>query len=596
MPLSRAGGDGPGEVTILFNIPFVELDRNNLQLAQTRIEEALKIVESLRTKVISQELRTSYFASQQDAYEFYIDLLMELHKQDSSKGYDAKALEASERARARSLLELLTEARADIRSGVNPKLLEQERTLEQQLNAAQENRVKLLTNEQLEANKQQIESFLTQLEQVKGQIRATSPGYAKLNYPQPLTLLEIQQVLDDNTLLLQYSLGEEHSYLWAVTKTGMTSYTLPGQAELEQAANKFYSAISKPGSPNDVKEPGQRLSQLIKLDEIMPRLQGKKLLIAADGALHRVPFAAIPNPKSPANYQPLLLEHEIINLPSISAIATLRQTLNRSPAPKTLAVVADPVFSKTDDRVTGKERPNPCANVPFLTASDTNRSPESDIALQLQNSLLERSIRDMKIENIERLPNTRREAERILATIPNNQRTAVCDFEANRNWVTQQGTLDQYRYLLFATHGLINTDEPEESSLVLSLVDQSGESRNGLLRLGDIFNLNLNAELAILSACQTGRGEEVRGEGLIGLTRGFMYAGAKRVLVSLWNVNDSKTADLMEFFSRQVMQDNRAPATALQAAQKQMWQTQQGTEYQHPYYWAAFTLQGEWRK
>jgi tetratricopeptide (TPR) repeat protein len=213
LSLRRAVGNRRGEATSLYNVAFLQRSQGNLKQALTLMDSAITIIEDLRTKIGSQELRASYFATVQGYYEFYIDLLMQLHQQNPSQGYDALALHASERARARSLLELLTEANANIRQGVDPKLLEQERTLQQQLNALERRRYELSssqdTEQQLDEIKQQSQSLLTQLDQLKAQIRVTSPRYAELKYPQPLNLQQIQQqVLDDDTLLLQYSLAE----------------------------------------------------------------------------------------------------------------------------------------------------------------------------------------------------------------------------------------------------------------------------------------------------------------------------------------------------------------------------------------------------
>jgi CHAT domain-containing protein len=153
--------------------------------------------------------------------------------------------------------------------------------------------------------------------------------------------------------------------------------------------------------------------------------------------------------------------------------------------------------------------------------------------------------------------------------------------------------LSQYRIVHFATHGILNSVHPELSGVVLSLVDEKGTpQQNGFLRLRHIFNLNLPAELVVLSACETGLGQDVKGEGLVGLTRGFMYAGAPRVLVSLWSVNDRGTSELMSRFYKKMLQEGLHPAAALRAAQIEMLQNSQWKE---PYYWAAFTLQGEWR-
>jgi CHAT domain-containing protein len=165
------------------------------------------------------------------------------------------------------------------------------------------------------------------------------------------------------------------------------------------------------------------------------------------------------------------------------------------------------------------------------------------------------------------------------------------DFSANRAAATNP-QLSQYRIVHFATHGILDSVNPELSGVVLSLFDEKGTPQNGFLRLNDIFNLNLPAELIVLSACETGLGQEVKGEGMIGLTRGFMYAGAPRVVVSLWSVDDQGTSELMSRFYKKMLQEGQKPATALRAAQIEMLQEQR---WQDPYYWAAFTLQGDWR-
>jgi hypothetical protein len=208
LPLRRQVGDKAGEAVTLYNVGYLERNRGNLNEALTQMEAAINIIEDLRTKIASQQLRASYFASQQDYYELYIDLLMQLHKTNPDKGYDALALNASERARARNLLETLTEANPDIRRGADPNLVQQERTLQQQLNAQEYRKYQLLqgqyTNKELADIQNDIEILLGQLNDVQAQLRVKSPSYAALTQPQAFTLnlQQIQQqLLDDNTLL-----------------------------------------------------------------------------------------------------------------------------------------------------------------------------------------------------------------------------------------------------------------------------------------------------------------------------------------------------------------------------------------------------------
>jgi CHAT domain-containing protein len=268
-------------------------------------------------------------------------------------------------------------------------------------------------------------------------------------------------------------------------------------------------------------------------------------------------------------------------LPSASTLALLRhETRGRAASPKLVAVLADPVFDSEDVRVRRA----------LAGATDSEKqSTEKDSALL-------RSVEETGMASgkwpLPRLLGTRREAQRILSLAPAQAKRQALDFEASRE--TALGSdLGHYQIIHFATHGLINNRHPELSGLVLSLADKQGRPQNGFLRLNEIYNLRLPVELVVLSACQTGLGKEVRGEGLIGLTRGFMYAGARRLAASLWQVEDAATSELMALFYRGMLGEKRLrPASALRAAQLEMWKQKQ---WRSPYYWAAFVIQGEWK-
>ena len=604
------------EAGALFNIAYVQRESGNLTEALNNAEAGIKILESRRGTISSQELRSAYFATVQNHYEFYIDLLMRLHKQKPSAGYDGKALEASERARARSLLEILAEANADIREGVDATLLARERALQQQLNAKARQQTQLLagqhTDAQEDAIAKDVEQLTNDFQSVESQIRQTSPRYAALTQPQPLTLREIQaKVLAPDTLLLEYSLGTERSYLWAVTPTSITSYELPKREEIETVARQVYSLLTSPkqwsGIANDSNQrnlglPGEntqtgtqpsqagpeattRLSQMI-LTPVEAQLADKRLLIVADGTLQYIPFGILPRtqssnstpPGAKKNYHPLIFDHEIVILPSASTLTVLRQEVKeRKPADKTVAVLADPVFESSDERVKGLRGGG--------TSSTDNALPRG----------IQRAARDLGLNDAElaipRLPGTRREADQILALVPRSQSKAAFDFAASRQTAASK-ELAEYRYVHFATHGFLNSLHPELSGIVLSMVDDKGNPQDGFLLAHEVFNLKLSAELVVLSACRTGLGKQVRGEGLVGLTRGFMYAGAPRVVVSLWSVSDEATAELMAVFYRGMLSEKLRPAAALRAAQISL--MKEG-RWQSPFYWAAFTLQGEWR-
>ncbi|MBE9207032.1 CHAT domain-containing protein [Nostoc sp. LEGE 06077] len=647
LPLIRAVGDRAGEATTLNNIAYIERGKGNLQTALTQIAAAVKIVEELRTKIDSKELRTSYFATVQGYYQFYTDLLMQLHKKEPSKGYAVQALHISERSRARGLVELLTEANIDIRKNITPELAAEEKRL-QLLREAKEKQLSQFASqpqpaaELIAATKKEIEDILKQQQELINKIRATNPEYADLIYPQPLTLPQIQQQLDKDTLLLQYSIGEERSYLWAVTPNSLNSYELPGRDKIAQAVKNYKEPLlfcqnrdcQSLSSKQEAKffQAATQLSQII-LTPVADKLADKRLVIVADGALQDIPFAALVEPTSisakqkensnfsrnqknpspnlsPArrealtippslrgkgarglgtmiassvelkiqkDYQPLILKHEIVNLPSMTAIATHRQKLRqRQPTPKTLAILANPVFKPNDTRVTGKPE---------------GIVPDTDIRGQLEQSALKRAARSLNRSEWDALPGTQKEAEEILPLVPPASRLSAFNFDANYDWVTNK-QLAQYRYVHFATHGFADPTNPELSGIVLSLVNKQGQSIPGYLRLSDIFNLNLPAQLVVLSACETGLGKDVQGEGLVGLTRGLMYAGSASVALSLWQVSDEATPELMKEFYQQMLQGKKSPNAALRAAQIAMLQN---PDWRYPYYWGAFTVQGEWR-
>jgi CHAT domain-containing protein len=279
-----------------------------------------------------------------------------------------------------------------------------------------------------------------------------------------------------------------------------------------------------------------------------------------------------------------------VNLPSASTLAVLRRELaGRQPAARAVAVLADPVFEPDDARV---KLSLASKKSPGATQSQTAESTPSDLAV---SSALERAIRSVRGASgpayLRRLLFSRDEAEAILAVAPQPSGLKALDFRANRA-LAMSGELIEYRVIHFATHGLLDSQRPELSGLVLSLVDEAGRPQDGFLRLHEIYNLRLNADLVVLSACQTGLGKEVRGEGLVGLTRGFMYAGAPRVVASLWQVDDAATSALMKRFYRGMIQEQLPPAAALRAAQLEMLKKKQ---WQSPYFWGAFVLQGEWK-
>jgi CHAT domain-containing protein len=407
-----------------------------------------------------------------------------------------------------------------------------------------------------------------------------------------------KDLLDGETALLEYSLGEERSFVWLVTATSLDSFELPGRAQIETNARvvaKLLSSgerwVTDPQINSQFQQEATKLSRTLLPAELVSRLRAKRLLVVSDGALHYLPFGVLPVSK-PSGFGPLIANYEIVGLPSASTLAVLRQENPSRPSlSKSVAVIADPVFEDTDERIRNRKS--------FTAAVGETQSPNfeglrnSQFILQragVSNSGMKTNGEVRESFSIKRLPFSRLEAEGILAAASPRLTLKATDFIANRETATN-GELANYRYVHFATHGILNSEHPELSGIVLSLVNEQGQPVDGFLRLHDIYNLNLPADLVVLSACQTGLGREIRGEGLVGLTRGFMYAGAPRVVASLWKVDDAATAELMKRFYAAMLKNNLRPAAALRRAKVEMWKQKR---WQAPFYWAAFELQGEW--
>lgn len=594
-------GDRQGEALSLYGMARVERSQNKLLEARDRIVKAIEKLESLRTRMTSHRLRVDYLAARYDYYELEIDLRMRLYEVTQSQTELERALLASERARARNLLDFLTESRANIRQGVDPQLLARERTQRHELADTLAKLQTLLSKKHSDDERilieRELQSRTRLLDQTRAEIRRRSPRYAALSQPQPLRLQQLQELLDRDTVLLEYALGEERSYLWLITPTQVRPFTLPGRARIEQAVENFLESIraQEPATSTqlddrlaytaklrraaaDYSKHAFHLSRMV-LGPAFSALKNQRLVIIADGPLQYVPFAALPIARTvrSSNAATLITRHEITYQPSASALGLIRNTA-RPPATRTVAVFADPVFDSKDERVRNR-------------STETHREPATTpVAREFKLAL--RDAGDIGTEGVlplVRLRYSRKEADAIVGTAQPGSFMKATDFAASRaNFLKLD--LEHFSIVHLATHGILNTRHPELSGLVFSLVDEQGKPEDGFLRVGDVYNLNLPIDMVVLSACQTGIGRRVRGEGLIGMTRGFMHAGAARVVASLWKVNDEATAELMKRFYANMLQRGLPAAAALRRAQLEFMQTQRS-----PYYWAGFVLQGDWK-
>ena len=609
------------QAVVLLGLARSEVPQGHYQRARELGLKSVALLDHLRSNLVQPEFRLSFQSSVEKNYKDLVMVFLRLDQKDPNQGHDRIAFEINERARARVLLELLVESKVDIREGCDPTLLAEEKKLRQTLTAKYAAWTELLgkahTLDQEVKLKRDIQTTESALQQLEAKIRETSPKYAALTQIQPLTADQIQQqVVSADTQLVEYSFREVNSYAWVVTPNSLAYVVLPGKERLEPVIERVLEALTQlqPQPQLDVAErkrvraeaeirywkAATELSEFI-LEPLRPHLKGPRLLVVADGKLQYIPFAALPfskeNPeqkpkpvaelsskqkKNPEPQAVLLDSFELITLPSASIVTALSKpdTTNR---PSRLAIFADPVFRPEEVPITNQSAPlehaTPNRN---LTKAELFGKPATE---QPREPALVQQL------NIQRLPFTRIEAEEISKLFPAEQVLKAISFDASLDKI-RTTDLTRYTMLHFATHGLLDPENPDLSAIVLSLVDRDRNSIDGFLRLGDIYNLKLNADLVVLSACQTGIGREQGGEGLIGLTRGFLYAGARRVVASLWMVDDQATSELMKHFYQNMLgPEKMRPGQALRAAQLSI---RKNRAWKSPFYWAAFQVQGQY--
>jgi len=583
----RALADHINESATLYAMGRLKLRENDLNTAESYLQQSIDVTENIRRVSTSSDLAVAFSATVHDRYETYIECLMRKHFANPARRLDVRAFEQSELARGRSLAELLRNTETILAPGLDPELAHREKSLRQSLRVKEDYKVTLLaqkyTQEELTVLETQFAQLEAEYKQVTDTITARHPSYAQINRPTGWDLRQIQAqvVADDQTVLLEYSLGSEKSYVWAVTRNDIHSYELPAQALINEAAQKLYQLLKAAGDgkrDNELKLATQELSQLI-LSPVAPELNKRRVIVVSDDALNYIPFQIMPAPF--AGDEPLVASSEIINAPSASILGQLREETERRQAPtKVLAAFGDPVFASN-----------------YAQRKDASTSENGTFAQPVGVEQWQHAVRDIEPEGDSFNPATIRPLfySRLelakLRDVAGPDSFVATGFEATREKLAE-ADLTEYAILHFATHGIMDPKRPERSGLFLSMVNPDGRARNGFVGLQDIYSLHTPVDLVVLSACRTGLGKDVRGEGLIGLTRGFMYAGASSVVASLWKVDDEATAELMKQFYINMLKREMPPAAALRAAQNNI---RQQPQWRSPYFWAAFTLQGEYR-
>src|SRR5438067_2142076 len=590
--------------------------------------DAFKTVETIRAGSLrADESRTTFIATTKDVYDEASAAFAEMALANATGSgvlsgkaldYAAESFRITEAGRARSLLDMLSEVHAQITEGVPADLLKKKQdNLDRQQAIAEQLTGIALSGDQkqkpsdLEA---ELDKLQTEFDQIENQIRTASPKYAALTAIQPLSLADVQQkVLDDNTVLLEYALGNDASYAFAVNRAGVSLFKLPRRSDIDKLATDFRASLIPPKLQRRivgidvtadqqrglgiVQGPSEDLAPFVAAANALYKtvvepaasvIADKRILIIADGTLNYIPFEALVKNTEGADYALLnyvVKTNEIVYSPSASVIAAIRDS---SPAAKSgpMLVVADPIFSDDDPRLKN------------MNATHTPNGETRGLGLALESAVNDvtgfgtAGLSPASNSRLVRLSGTRTEAEGIakLAQGGSSKPDVWIDLNANEDNVRARD-LTSYRYIHVATHGLLDAERPQFTGVVLSLV--GNKSNDGFLRTDEIFNLKLGAPLVMLSACETGLGKEKRGEGVIGLTRAFMYAGAPTVGVSLWSVADKSTAELMtDFYKRLLTATPQPPASALRDAQLAMIT---GKTHSAPFYWAPFVLVGEWK-
>ena len=602
-----------------------EKDSNATKLREQAVaayRDSLNTIEQIRAGSLrADEARSTFLATTKDVYDEAVSAFAEMALLTAAPGgalsgkaldYAAEALRISEEGRARSLLDMLAEVNAQITEGVPADLLKrkQDNLNRQQEIAAQLTGVSLAADQKAKPSdlEKELESLQTEFDQIENQIRTSSPRYASLTTTEPISLADIQQkVLDDNTALLEYALGDDASYLFAATRTGISVFKLPAKSQFTELATAFRDQMVPPNlvrgivstnagdqrgvglsqaPPADVAEFATASNALYKLaiEPAAGLIGEKRLLIVADGALNYVPFEAFVKTKAGADYTSLdylIKSNEIAYAPSASVIAAIRSSSTATEGANTILIVADPVFNSDDPRLKGAR---PAAG----------SSEERGLGLALNSAISDVTGTESTGGGLRlaRLPGTRAEAEAIaaIARAGGAKSESWIDLAANEDKI-DSADVANYRIVHIATHGLLDVERPQFTGVVLSLVGNT--KADGFLRTDEIFNLKMRPALVMLSACETGLGKEKRGEGVIGLTRAFMYAGAPTVGVSLWSVADKSTAELMTDFYKRLLSPTPHPSVAaMRDAQLAMIS---GKKYSAPFYWAPFVLVGEWK-
>jgi len=477
----------------VYLIAKAELSRGNLAAGLQQIERAVAMIEGQRARLESPDLRLAFFTARRDYYELYIEILYKLSLAKPNENYDLKALDASERSRARSLFEAI-------------------------------------------ANRPDTEV---------------------------LTAQQIQDSLDPDTALLEFSIGKRASFLFVITRDNVRIFELPPAAEIEPLVADLRRTLSGSGRRSYARFviASRRLYEILLKNGEAEFKEKKNLLIAPDDSLNYLPFDVLltsePGRSGHADFETLpyaLKSWTIRHTPSASVLSEIhkRKRSGEKKQPEFIAF-GDPVYGQNGHAA------------PMRVQRVVNDAFDASV--------------------LPRLLDSGREIAGIKMNFGDSARVFVRD-DASESNVKRLTDLRRARIVHFATHGIVNERQPQFSGLLLSRDNEDRE--DGLLQTSEIYSLDLDAEMVVLSACRTALGKNLQGEGVIGLTRAFLRAGSRSVAATLWQVEDSSTADLMIDFYRD-LNANKSKTQSLRRAKLAMLKQ---PRFAHPHFWAPFVLIG----
>jgi len=547
----------------LYGLALNHEKQGELSEALEYYKRAVEVIETVRGELQSKEYKSGFLKVKIEIYESLINLLAKLHKENPSKGYDREAFYFTERSKARIFLDELQEAQIDLKAHLSDNLKEKEKSILKEISQTQiqlrdpglspEKRQKLLA--QLDEEENKYKGLIVK-------IKMENPDYAQLIFPQPHGYGQIKEkLLNSETALIEYLIGEKHSIVFLATPDDLLISRLPDSESLKTLVDNYLSFLTlKETRGFKAINGGKRLFKIL-LGPFAEQLEKniKKIIIVPDGNLHFLPFETLIQED---NTRFLIQDYEISYAPSASALANVLERKYLKERSKDLLIVSNP----------GQRKPNKVYSFvrSFLKSLSLKKNQESDEI----------------IYDFPNLPYAEREAKAIARFFDEDKKLLL-----TRNAAEERGfkklDLSEFKILHFATHGVINSEEWWRSALIF-LPDKDLQE-DGSLQPREIYDLKLDSDLVVLSACQTAKGRLEKGEGVMGLVNAFINTGSKSVISSLWNINDRSTAQFMKYFYGHLI-EGKSKAQALRQAKLKMI----NSRFSHPFYWAAFILMGDY--